>query len=167
MNITFIAFIFPNEGGVFLRGGKYKKTLSEGFYWKWPVYDTVQSLDITTQVINLPNQSITTQDNHCVAVSGAIEYRISDARKALLCIQDYDTSLQNLAMGTISHYLNRKILTECQQIGELEKEVLRGLRGRVEDWGLFVSKFWITDLAEHKVYRIMSHDTPVVMLDEE
>lgn len=167
LNIPPYAFIFPNEGGVLLRGGKYKRTLFEGFYWKWPIYDTVQSLDVTTQVINLPNQSITTQDGHCVAVSGAIEYLISDARKALLCIQDFDTSLQNAGMAFVCHYLNRKSLQDCTQIGELEKEVLRGLRSKVENWGLSITKFWITDFAEHKVYRIMSHDTPVVVLEEE
>lgn len=167
LNITFIAFVFPNEGGVFLRGGKYKKTLAEGFYWKWPVYDTVQTLDITTQVINLPNQSITTMDECEVAVSGAIEYSIYDARKALLCVQDYDTSLQNTAMISIAHYLNRKTYKESIKIAALEAEVSRALKKKVEDWGLCITKFGITDLVRHKVYRIMTHDTPVVMLEEE
>lgn len=164
LNVPPYAVIEPNEGGVFLRGGKYKKTLACGWYWKYPIYDTVRTLDITTQVINLPNQSITTKDGHCAAASGAIEYSISDVRKALLCIQDFDISLQNLAMGTIAHYLNRKIYADCTDIGGLESEVLKALRRKVEDWGLYITKFWITDFAEHKVYRIMTHDTPVSLL---
>lgn len=164
LNVPPWAFVYPNEGAVFLRGGKYRTTLSAGFYWKLPVYDSIQKLDVTTQVINLPNQSVTSKDKHCVAASGAIEYSISDARKALLCVQDFDTSLQNLAMGTIAHYLNRKNYEECTEISGLEREVLEALRRRVKEWGLFITKFWITDLAEHKVYRIMSHDTPVSLL---
>jgi len=167
LNIPPYAIVMPNEGGVYLRGGRHRKTLGEGFYWKWPIYDIVQKCVVTTQVINLPNQSVTTQDGHIMAVSGAIEYSISDARKALLCIQDYDTSLQNLGMALICHYLNRQSLKTCG-ISDLEKDVLRGLRVRVDDWGLCISKFWVTDFAEHKVYRIMAHDTPVsLFLPEE
>lgn len=164
LNVPPYAVIEPNEGGVFLRGGKWKKTLDCGWYWKYPVYDVVRKLDITTQVINLPNQSMVVKDGRCVAASGAIEYDIPDARKALLCIQDFDISLQNLAMGTIAHYLNRKNYADCMDIAGLEREVLSALRKKVEDWGLYITKFWITDFAEHKVYRIMTHDTPVSLL---
>ena len=156
-----IAFVYPNEGGVFLRLGRYKKTICSGWYFLLPYIDQVDKLDITTQVINLPNQSIITKDSQVVAVSGAIEYSINDARKALLCIQDYDISLQNLAMGTIAHYLNRKDYVECTDIGGLEAEVLKALRKRVQDWGLYITKFWITDFAKHKVYRLMLKDVPL------
>lgn len=163
-NVPPYAIIEPNEKGILVRGGKFKATLSEGFYFKLPVYDKVYALDWTTQVINLPNQSVTTKDGHIIAISGAIEYSIEDAKKALLCIQDFDTSLQNLAMGTIAHYLNKKNYADCAEISDLVAEVLRALRRKVEDWGLCVSKFWITDFAEHKVYRVMTHDTPISIL---
>jgi len=166
LNVPPYGIIYPNEGGVFLRGGHYKNTLTDGFFWKWPLYDSIQKCIITTQVINLPNQSVTTKDGHIIAVSGAIEYSISDARKALLCIYDYDTSLQNLGMAFICHYLNRQSLKTCG-VNDLEKDVLRGLRGKVEDWGLCISKFWVTDFAEHKVYRIMAHDIPVALIEPE
>lgn len=167
LNVPPWATVFPNEGGVFLRGGKYKETLTAGFYIKWPIYDVVQKLNVTTQPINLPNQSIITKDDHTVAASGAIEYSIGDARKAILCVLNFDVSLQNLAMGTIAHYLNRKNYADCMDISGIEREVLGVLEKRVESWGLCITDFLITDLAEHKVFRVMSKDTPLAFIPTE
>ncbi len=152
--------IFPNEGGVFLRFGKYRRTLEPGLYWKIPLIDDIKKLDITPQVINLPNQSITTKDKVTLAVSGAIEYSIRDAKRALLEVQDFDKSLQNLSMGIIANYAHEKTYEECLNIKELEDVVIRGIRERANSWGLNIRKFWVTDLAEHKVYRLMTHETP-------
>ncbi len=49
----------------------------------------------------------------------------------------------------------------------LEREVMDGIRDRAKDWGLKVTKFWITDLAEHRVFRLMTQDTPTTVLPEE
>ena len=98
--------VFPYERGVFLRMGKCKRTLEPGLYFCMPIIDEIQKLDVTPQVINLPNQSITTKEGKTLAVSGAVEYSICDPQKALLEVQNFDASLQNLSMGIIGQYIN-------------------------------------------------------------
>ncbi len=49
----------------------------------------------------------------------------------------------------------------------LEREVMDGIKDIAKDWGLKVTKFWITDLAEHRVFRLMIQDTPATVLPEE
>lgn len=154
MDMLPFAIVRENEGGVFLRCGKYKRTLDPGMYWTWPFIDEVQVLDITTQVINLPNQSVGK-----MAISGAIEYFVENPRKALLEVQNFDVSLQNLAMAAIADCITKNQDSLAEDVYDL-------LDKRVDKYGLAITNFWITDLAEHKVYRIMSHDTPIV-IDEE
>ena len=57
LNAPPFGIIFPNEGGVFIRGGKFKGVIWEGFYWKWPFYDSIRKVIVKQQRVNLPNQS--------------------------------------------------------------------------------------------------------------
>lgn len=162
-----LSFIRPNESGVFLRLGHYRKTVSEGWYVLLPLIDDIISLVVMPQVINLPNQSVTTRDSVSVAVSGAIEYSITDAKKALLEVQNFDASLQNLAMGIISEYVNERTMADCLDIKSLQRAVLSGIRDAARGWGLKIHRFYLTDLVEHRAYRIMTTDAPTIVLPVE
>ena len=159
--------VFPYERGVFLRKGKYKRSLEPGLYFCFPVIDEIQKLDVTPQVINLPNQSVTTKDGKTLAISGAVEYSIYDPQKALLDVQNFDASLQNLSMGVIGNYVKQRAYQDCIKQNGFEQEVIERIRDRASEWGLKVSRFWITDLARHHVYRLMTQDTPAVVLPKE
>ena len=166
LKIPPFAIVNQNESGVHLRGGLYKRTLKPGFHPKWPIYDEIQTVQVVEQIVNLPNQSVTTKDGKPLAISGAIRYEVADAKKALLEVCDYDLLLQNLAMATLGSYISRMNFKDCGY-DMLCKEVLDELSNEAENWGLDVMNFWVTDLAEHKVFRIMTHDSPVVIQSDE
>ena len=157
-----LATIEPNEAGVFLRFGKYKRTLPAGMYFCYPIVDLVRKLDITPQVINLPDQSVTSKDGVSYAASGAVEYSIKDARKALLCVQNFDASLQNLAMGAIFEFINGRPSAGCTDGDALNAAVSKAVRASVHRWGLDVTSVYLHELSQCKVYRLMSHDNPNV-----
>jgi len=150
----------PNEKGVFLNAGHFRRDVEEGIYVFWPLIQDILTIDVTPQVINLPNQSVTTNDQKTVAIGGAIEYSIGNVQKAILEVQDYDTSLQNLAMGIIADFVMTHTFDECIKSDQLKKEVTDGIRHRATDWGLRIRKFYLTDLAEHQVHRVMTQDQP-------
>lgn len=155
LNLSFFSIVREDEAGVFLRGGRFKRKLQAGFYWKLPLYDTIETITITEQTIDLPNQSIETADNVAMAVSGTLRYTVSNVKKAILKVRDYDESLQNIGMKTIAGFVarvNRKDL----KFGQLEEEVEDELRLDAKDWGLDVIEFNITDLAVHRIYRLMT-----------
>ena len=163
LNVPPFKIIFQNEGGILMRGGKYKKTLGPGFHWKWPVYDYIQKECVTEQIVNLPNQSLMTIDGRTLALSGTIKYQITDVRKALLEVLDYDVSLQNFAMSALGEYVS---LSTDLKYSEICEEVRENISIEATDWGIEVLGFWLTDYAEHKVYRIMTLDVPTAILDE-
>ena len=159
--------VFPYERGVFLRMGRYKRTLEPGMYFCFPIIDEVQKLDVTPQVINLPNQSVTTKDGKVLAVSGAVEYSICDPLKALLDVHNFDASLQNLSMGIVGDYVKQRTYNDCIKLNGFAKDVVEGIRDKAGEWGLEVMRFWVTDLAQHQVYRLMTQDTPAMILPKE
>jgi regulator of protease activity HflC (stomatin/prohibitin superfamily) len=164
LNLPPFKIVFQNEQGVFLRGGKYKRTLKPGFYWKFPLYDYIQKVCVVQQVVNLPNQSLTTKDSRVLALSGTLKYQLSDAKQALLNVYDYDVSLQNVAMSALGEYIST---AEKIDYNEICSDVTETIQGEAENWGIEILDFWLTDFAEHKVYRIMSLDAPQpVIVDE-
>ena len=70
-------------------------------------------------------------------------------------------------MGVIGDYIKQRMYEECIKVDGLEAQVIEGIRDRASEWGLKVTRFWLTDLAQHRVYRLMTQDTPTVVLPEE
>ncbi len=159
LNLQFWFVVFPNEGCVHLRGGKHKRTVKAGFYFKIPIYDNYLKVNVKEQVINLPNQSVTASDGKVLALSGTIKYEISDVRKAILEVLNFDASLQNLAMSLVAEF------TRVNDYNAIISCVYEELAEQAEDWGIEVLAFWLTDYAEHKVYRLMGNDAPVLIND--
>lgn len=156
--------VFPDEHGIFIRGGKYTRTLLPGFYFKYPVYDTIRKMNVKEQIIDLPSQSVTNRLGKILALSGTIRYQVYDAKKAMLDVLDYDESIQNLAMSLIAEFVSQTERCKHQDICE---SVLSDLNAAADRWGIEVLDFWLTDYAEHKVYRIMGDmGSNTVMIDE-
>lgn len=158
-----------DEGGVRLRCGKKKgQALGPGWHWQIPVLDEIQIVSLRPQVINLPNQSLTTTDGLPIAVSCAIGYWIPRPDLALLEVQNFDVSLQNIAMGVVSRYVMSRTYDDLSE-AELCQVVLEGIRDEALGWGLKIQRVYLHDLIEHRAYRIMTHEQPekLVVLDDE
>lgn len=158
--------INPWERGLRTRLGKHIKVLQPGIHIMLPIIDETLTLTITPQIINLPNQSVNTSDSVAVAISGAVEYGIIDVRRAMLNVQDFDESLQNLAMGITAHFVAEREYHECELI-DLEEQICAGIREACESWGLDVRRVYLTDFVEHKVYRVMSDDAPSLIPEDD
>ena len=148
-----IAFVRPHEGGVFIRNGSFRKTLREGWYLCWPVFDQIDVVDIVPQVIDLPNQICTTADNKAYAISGAIEYHVSDVKKFLLDVQNPDESLMTYARMEISRYMMDK--EGKIDRAELETDVEAKITKKAEEWGIDVLDFGVNEFAPCRAIRLM------------
>jgi regulator of protease activity HflC (stomatin/prohibitin superfamily) len=159
--LKFWTEVEPDELGVLVRLGKFKRELTNGYYLIWPILDRTRIIKRSLQVTNLPNQSIIDASGVPWAVSGVVRYTINDAKKAMLETFDVDATIQNRAMELIA-----KWVSEYQNVGNnfaltrsmLESFVFKTLKSEAVDWGVELKAFSITDLAKHRVYRLMTHD---------
>lgn len=148
----------PNESGIRITFGKYVSAKEAGIYLWWPLIQKVVYMDVKTQVVDLRNQSVRTKCNNSVVVSGAIQYRITDVRKAILDVQDVDRSLITLALGIVLEYVKQRTLEECLDIENLKTEILKGIRDAAAGWGLKIEKVFITDLDRTRNIRLLTNN---------
>jgi regulator of protease activity HflC (stomatin/prohibitin superfamily) len=162
-SLQFFVIITPEDKGVLLRRGKYTGTFQPGFHWHWPFIDEVRVVTVVEQAVDLPEQSVTTKDGVVLLVGGTIRYEISNAAKALLYVQDYDETLQIIAMGSLLSYIARRKRDQILYPEDVEAEILSDLQSETEHIGLNVVEFRLTNSCEHKVIRVVGDQniTPV------
>ena len=126
-----------------------------GWYVFLPLLQECSKITVSTQIKDLREQSLTTKDGYKVIVGGAVRYKITDVRKALLNVMDYDSALQMLVIGTISTYVSNRDYDVCRDIPDLENTLLKGTREVASGFGLKVIRVFITDFCKANTYRIV------------
>ncbi len=150
-NLTFFVIIKPDEGGVLIRCGKYARTIYSGIYFKFPLVDIVERINIREQIVRT-QQSVTTKDGKMLAVEGVVRYEITDPRKALFSVMDVDDTLNGITEGSINSCVSRT--SKCTH-DKLQKAVLAEIETEAEEWGVEILDFYIPTLTEQKVYTIL------------
>ncbi len=153
-----IELIQPDEAGVRVTLGKYERALRPGWYFIWEIFQTIHSLTVTPCWVDLRGQSVLAKYGQNMTVSGAIRYRITDARKALLTINDVDKSLAILALGIILEYIGKREVAECTNPRGLAEEILKGVREQATGWGVKVMEVKITDWGTTQNLRVIMND---------
>jgi regulator of protease activity HflC (stomatin/prohibitin superfamily) len=156
-----IFIVAPFEAGVRITFGKRLRTKKAGWYVIWPLIQRFVWMEIQSQVVDLRVQSIRTQDKQEIVVSGAVQYSIKDVEKAIVNVQDVDKAIETVALGTILDFINKKTLTECQNIEDIRVEILRGLREVVKNWGIKIERVFLTDLGKSKNIRLLLNNTQI------
>jgi len=143
------------EAGVRVTWGKWNKVVSSGLFWYIPLFQKMIYMEVQTQVVDLRGQSVHTKDGKHIIVSGAIQYSIKDINKAIFNVQNVDQSLETLALGVILEYVNKRTLEECQEVVDLKKEILKGMKEAAQGWGVKIERIYITDLDESRNIRLI------------
>ncbi len=153
--------VFPDEAGVRITLGTRVKTLKPGWYIYWPVIQHAEKLSVMPQAVDLRPQSVHTSDGVDMVIGGAILYRISDAKKAILNVLDYDRSVQVLALGVIADFFMGEHEKDWKvNLESLRDSILQGVREEAAGFGLKIMKIYITDLGCAKNLRVLG-DTAI------
>jgi len=155
-----IGLVAPDEGGVRVTAGKWVEPTPPGWYIYWPLIQDMQVISITPQVVDLRAQSVLTKDGKDMCFGGAIMYRIKEAQNAILKVQDYDKSLQTLALGIISRYIGGYESDVSLDIPGIEVAILEGVKKDARGWGLEIMRVYVTDLGISRNIRILA-DQPI------
>jgi len=103
--------INADERGVVLRFGSFSALTSPGLRWHLPVpIETVEKV-ITTQVLNISQQtSMLTADENIVEVDVVVQYRRADAVNYLFGVVNPDATLQDVSESAIREVVGNKKL---------------------------------------------------------
>ena len=105
----------------------------------WP-FETMTKVSLQTVVLDVPSQDIITRDNVSVKVNAIIYFRVVDAARAVVAVQNYRYATSQLAQTTLRSVLGQAELDDL--LSEREKLNLKlqeMIDQHTDPWGIKVS----------------------------
>jgi len=137
------------EMGVVLRLGRrsYENTLAGGMHLMLPGIDELLKIDIREQVFDMPKQQCLSREGVNLTVDGVIYYKVFDANRALLSVQDVRKALSNMALTKVRETVATHTVDQMQQERQtLAENLRRALDDEAERWGIDVTKLLLTEV---------------------
>ncbi|CAK0753159.1 Slipin family protein [uncultured Gammaproteobacteria bacterium] len=127
------------ERGVVLTLGRYSGTRGPGITLVIPVVQRLIRVDVRLSVMEVPAQDVISKDNVSVKVTAVVYYRVVNAEKALLEVEDYRSAVSQLAQITTRSTLGSHSLDQLlSQQEKLKQSIRLVLDERTESWGVEV-----------------------------
>ncbi|MAW78781.1 MAG: hypothetical protein CMI63_00970 [Parvularcula sp.] len=128
------------RGVIFTLGRVGRKAAGPGLILLVPVIQTIRKVDMRTLVHDVPTQDVISRDNVSVKVNAVIYYRVVDAVRAVVQVENYMAATSQLAQTTLRSVLGKHDLDEMlQERDKLNKDIQEILDTQTEAWGIKVS----------------------------
>lgn len=128
------------RGVIFTLGRVGRKAAGPGLVLLVPVIQQMRKVDMRTLVHDVPTQDVISQDNVSVKVNAVIYYRVVDAVRAVVQVENYMAATSQLAQTTLRSVLGKHDLDEMlQERDKLNKDIQEILDQQTEAWGIKVS----------------------------
>lgn len=129
------------------------------WYWLIPLFMEHLVVPVKTDVKDVRIQSSWTKDGQDIAIGVSIRYYVTNSMKAILEVTDYDESIQNIALGLVSDYVEDHTIEELRNSrGVLKEELLKALRDEASGWGLKIQAVKVTDIGRTQNFRHLLDD---------
>lgn len=128
------------ENGVVFRLGRFAGVKRGGFRWIIPFIERMVIVDMRTVARDVPPQDVITRDNVSVKVSAVVYFRVMQADKAVLQVEDYLYATSQLAQTTLRAILGQVELDELLANREkVNHDLQQVLDAHTGPWGVKVS----------------------------
>lgn len=128
------------ENGVVFRLGRYVGLKRAGFRWIIPMVERMVIIDLRTVARDVPPQDVITRDNVSVKVNAVVYFRVINADKAVLQVEDYLYATSQLAQTTLRAILGQVELDQLlSERDRINKEIQQVLDAHTDPWGIKVS----------------------------
>ncbi len=145
------------ERGVVFTLGRYTGTKGPGFFLLVPLIQQMVKVDLRVVVDEVPSQDVISRDNVSVKVNAVIYFRVVDAERAVIQVNNYLAATSQLAQTTLRWVLGKHDLDSMlAERDKLNADIQDVLDKQTEAWGIKVSTVEIKriDLNESMVRAI-------------
>ncbi len=135
------------ERAVVFRLGRFLAVKGPGLVILIPVIDKMRKVDLRVVTLDVPPQEVITRDNVSIKVSAVVYFRVLEADKAVIQVEDYYYATSQLAQTTLRSICGQaeldEILAEREKLNARIQEILDA---DTEPWGVKVSKVEIKEI---------------------
>lgn len=136
------------ERGVVFTMGRYSYTMEPGWRLLLPVFQTFKKVDIRIKAVDVPDQKAITRDNVSVTVNAVIYYKVADAPKAVIEVENFYYAVSQYAQTTMRNIVGEVTLDELlgqrDKIAERIKEIVDK---ETDEWGIKVNNVELKDVS--------------------
>ena len=145
------------ERGVVFQLGRFWKVKGPGLILVIPGLQQMVRVDLRTLVLDVPTQDVISRDNVSVKVNAVVYYRVLDAEKAIIQVEDYHSATSQLAQTTLRAVLGKHDLDDMlAEREQLNNDIQQVLDAQTDAWGIKVANVEIkhVDLDESMIRAI-------------
>jgi regulator of protease activity HflC (stomatin/prohibitin superfamily) len=129
------------ERGVIFRLGRLVGAKGPGLILLIPVIDKMVKVSLRVVTMDVPEQDIITKDNVTVRVNAVVYFRVMDAVKAIIAVEDYLYATSMMSQTTLRAVLGQveldTLLSERDRVNETLQKIIDE---DTEPWGIKVTK---------------------------
>ncbi|MEW6262962.1 MAG: SPFH domain-containing protein [Thermodesulfobacteriota bacterium] len=128
------------ERGVVFRLGRVIAAKGPGLIILIPIIDKLVKVSLRLVVMDVPPQDIITRDNVSVKVNAVVYFRVMDAIKAIIQVEDFFFATSQLAQTTLRSVCGQAELDELlSQRDKINTKLQEILDEHTDPWGIKVS----------------------------
>ncbi|MBE6152418.1 MAG: slipin family protein [Firmicutes bacterium] len=136
------------ERGILFTFGKYSKMLMPGWRVVLPIIQFYKKVDIRTKAVDVPEQETITRDNVSIRINAVIYYKVFDAGKAIIEVENFYYAVSQLAQTTMRNIVGS--VTLDQLLSDREKisaEICTVIDKATDAWGIKVENVELKDVS--------------------
>ncbi len=128
------------ERGVIFRLGRLIPTKGPGLIFLIPIVDRIVRVSLRVVAMEVPSQDVITRDNVSIKVSAVIYFRVIEAEKAIVEVENFLFATSQLAQTTLRSMLGQSELDELLSEREkINKRLQETIDTHTAPWGIKVS----------------------------
>lgn len=136
------------ERGIKFNFGKFNKIMNPGWNFVIPIFQSYKKVDIRTKAVDVPEQDAITRDNVSVRINAVIYYKIFDASKAILEVENFYYAVSQLAQTTMRNVVGSVSLDELLAEREkLSESICKIIDEATDPWGIKVENVELKDVS--------------------
>lgn len=121
--------------------------LSPGWRIVLPVFQSMQKVDLRVKTVDVPSQETMTKDNVSARVNAVLYYKITDASKSILSVEDYMYAMSQLAQTTMRNVIGEVSLDELlSKRDKVSQRIMQIVDRESDPWGIKVTSVDLKDV---------------------
>lgn len=135
------------ERGVQFTMGRFSKVKNPGWRIVIPIFQSMTKVDLRVRTVDVPSQESLTKDNISVGVNAVLFFRVVDAQRAVINIENFYYATMQLAQTTMRNLVGEVVLDDLLAKREDLSEKIRAIVAEMtKQWGIEVVNVELKDI---------------------
>jgi regulator of protease activity HflC (stomatin/prohibitin superfamily) len=145
--LSFLRQVNQYERGVMFTMGRYSGTKNPGWRLVVPIFQGMRKVDMRLKAVDVPNQEAITKDNVSCQINAVIYYKVIDASKAIIGVENFYYAVSQLAQTTMRNVVGSVTLDELLSQRDAVSDKIEAIVDKAsENWGINAESVDLKDI---------------------